>query len=242
MSPRTRVGSEVAVQQPRTKQDTGSDNQDLGTSRFDRAYLELRDRIVQGIYQPNQRLTEMDLSKDLGVSRPTIRMALVRLEQEGLVVSRPNRGASVRSMKLPEALSTLRVREVLEGLTATLAAESATRAELDEMAAIIKKMERLQAPNELAEYSAQNAKLHALILRAARDENLERLVSSLNHALVRYQYRTVLVPGRRDQSLEEHRAIVCALKKRDAVAAEQAMRTHVSHVRDTLSQSATLLV
>ena len=214
-----------------------TDSAVVGTSRFDRAYQSLRDRIVQGTYQSDQRLTEMELSRDLGVSRPTIRMALVRLEREGLVVIQPNRGASVRSIGPAEAIRTLRIREVLDGLAASLAAEAAMPAELDEMAAIVEQMAQLQAPDEHREYSALTARLHALIMQAARDDLLERQLASLNYALVRFQYRAVLVPGRRDRSLAEHRAIVDALRKRDPVGAERAMRQHVSHVRMTLSKS-----
>jgi DNA-binding GntR family transcriptional regulator len=211
------------------------------STRFDRAYRTLKDAIVQGIYQPNQRLTEMELAQVLGVSRPTARQALVRLEQEGLVVIQPNRGASVRSLTVPEALRTLRIREVLDGLAAALAAEHATDDELAEMSGIIQEMERLIEADELVGYSTLNGKLHRLILCAARDPTLERMLGSLNYALIRYQYRTVLVPGRQHDSLREHQEIVRALLARDGAAAEQAMRTHVSHVRETLSQAAQLL-
>ena len=177
----------------------------------------------------------------LGVSRPTARQALIRLEQEGLVVIQPNRGASVRSMTVPEALRTLRIREVLDGLAAALAAELATDEELAEMSAIVEEMEQHVERNEMLDYSRLNGRLHSAILRAARDETLYRMLASLNHALVRYQYRTILVPGRQSQSLSEHKALVRAIKARDAAAAETAMRTHVSHVRQTLSQAAQLL-
>lgn len=216
-------------------------NAESESTRFDRAYRTLKEAILQGVYQPNQRLTEMELSQVLGVSRPTARQALVRLEQEGLVVIQPNRGASVRSLTVPEALRTLRIREVLDGLAAALAAESATDEELAEMASIVAEMEELVSTNELLGYSSLNGRLHALILRAARDETLERMLGSLNYALVRYQYRTVLVPGRQHESLREHQEIVRALTARDPVAAEQAMRNHVSHVRQTLSRAAQLL-
>jgi DNA-binding GntR family transcriptional regulator len=214
---------------------------DSESTRLDKAYHALKQGIIAGTYQPNQRLTEMELSQVLGVSRPTARQALVRLEQEGLVVIQPNRGASVRSFTVPEALRTLRIREVLDGLAASLAAESATEDELTEMQAIVAEMEKLVQANEMLGYSRLNGQLHTAILRAARDETLSRMLASLNHALVRYQYRTILVPGRQDQSLREHQEIVRALMARDPVAAEQAMRVHVSHVRQTLSQAAQLL-
>jgi DNA-binding GntR family transcriptional regulator len=211
------------------------------STRLDRAYRALKQGIIDGTYQPNQRLTEMELSQALGVSRPTARQALVRLEQEGLVVIQPNRGASVRSFTVPEALRTLRIREVLDGLAAAMAAELASDEELAEMAEIVAEMEKHVEANEMLDYSRLNGRLHTLILRAARDDTLYRMLASLNHALVRYQYRTILVPGRQSESLSEHKELVRAITARDPAAAELAMRTHVSHVRHTLSQAAQLL-
>lgn len=216
-------------------------NPDADATRLDKAYQALKQGIIDGTYQPNQRLTEMELSQVLGVSRPTARQALIRLEQEGLVVIQPNRGASVRSLTVPEALRTLRIREVLDGLSAAMAAELATDEEIAEMASIVAQMEQHVERREMLDYSRLNGRLHTTILRAARDETLYRMLASLNHALVRYQYRTVLVPGRQEQSLREHKAIVAAIQQRDPAAAEAAMRTHVAHVRETLSQAAQLL-
>jgi DNA-binding GntR family transcriptional regulator len=217
-----------------------TDNPTSDARRRDRAYLAIRDGILTGTYGPNQRLTEMDLSAELGVSRQTVGIALVRLEQEGLVVTQPNRGASVRSVSVPEALRALRVREALEGVAASLAAQFVTPAELDEMDAVVAEMDLRDDPDALLHYSQSNTRLHGLILRAARDETLDRMLASLNYALVRYQYRTVLVPGRLKESLGEHRQIVAALRSHDPAAAEHDARRHVARIRDVLGHSAQL--
>lgn len=220
---------------------TEADPEALSPSRFERAYRCLHDAITGGTYRPNQRLTETELAGAVGVSRPTVRAILIRLEQEGLVVIEPNRGASVRSFDVAEALRTLRLREVLEGLTASLAAELATAEELAAMSRVVDEMDQLVRQDDLLAYSSLNAKLHRSIVQAARDDRIEKLLASLNYALIRYQYRTVLVPGRKEDSLREHRKIVERLQARDALGAEEAMRRHVGHVRETLQQSAELL-
>jgi DNA-binding GntR family transcriptional regulator len=209
--------------------------------RRNKAYLAIREGILTGTYGPNQRLTEMDLSAELGVSRQTVGIALVRLEQEGLVVTQPNRGASVRSVSIPEALRALRVREALEGVAASLAAQFVIPEELKEMNAVVAEMGVCQDAESLVRYSQLNAHLHELILRAARDETLDRMLASLNYALVRYQFRTVLVPGRVEESRMEHLRIVDALRAHDPAAAEQAARRHVARIRDVLEHSAQLL-
>ncbi|MBV9582577.1 MAG: GntR family transcriptional regulator, partial [Chloroflexi bacterium] len=192
----------------------------------DATYQAIRDGIFKGTYGPNQRLTEMDLSAELGVSRQTVGIALVRLQQEGLVVSRPNRGASVRSVTVAEALRALRIREALEGVAAALAAEFVTAAELAEIDDLVVHMKPRAEPAALVVYSQQSARLHELVLKAARDQTLERMLASLNYALLRYQALTMLVPGRLHESLVEHRQIVKAIHSRSAADAEQAARRH----------------
>jgi DNA-binding GntR family transcriptional regulator len=226
----------VSPREQRSDGQTGSD-----ARRRDRAYLAIRDGILTGTYGPNQRLTEMDLSTELGVSRQTVGIALVRLEHEGLVVTQPNRGASVRSVSVAEALRALRVREALEGVAASLAAQFVTPEELAEMDAVVAEMRARHDSEALVRYSQLNTRLHELIVRAARDETVDRMLASLNYALVRYQSRTVLVPGRLEKSLVEHQRIVEALRSRDPASAEEAARRHVARIRDVLEHSAQLL-
>src|ERR1700742_4650370 len=93
----------------------------------------LRDAIVTGRLQPNQRLVESELASSLGVSRTVVRMALARLEHEGLVEHERHRGARVRLVDESEAVEILEARAVLEGLAVRRAAERATPAEVAEL-------------------------------------------------------------------------------------------------------------
>src|SRR5436190_15495764 len=85
------------------------------------AYQRLEDAIMNGVYMPNQRLIEAEVTQALGVSRTTLRAALIRLHEGGLVEIEVNRGARVRAFSLDEAVQILLVREVLEGLAAVIA-------------------------------------------------------------------------------------------------------------------------
>src|ERR687895_304956 len=95
-------------------------------SRVEATYQRLKHDIMKGIYTPRQRLIETDIAQVLGVSRATLRAALLRLQHEGFVEIQPNRGAQVRGFSVEEATRILQVHEVLEGLAAGLAAEKAT--------------------------------------------------------------------------------------------------------------------
>lgn len=81
-----------------------------------------------------------------------------------MVVAKPNRGASARSVSVAEALRVLRIRETLEGVAAALAAEQITDKELAEMTEVVAEMKPTMDPQSLVRYSRQSASLHDLTL------------------------------------------------------------------------------
>jgi DNA-binding GntR family transcriptional regulator len=196
----------------------------------------LRDAIVSGRLQPNERLVEADLTRTLGVGRSAVRTALVRLEQEGLVSHERHRGARVRLVDADEAVEILEARAVLEGLTARYAATRATDADVEQLRAILGGMRRLLDTGDLLAASDQNAVLHGRLLEIAGHATARRLIATLKSQLVRFQYRTILLPGRSEQSFSEHTSIVDAVADRDPDAAEAAMRTHLTHVAAALAR------
>jgi 4-hydroxy-4-methyl-2-oxoglutarate aldolase len=197
-------------------------------------YEQLREAIVSGRLQPNERLVEAELSRELGVGRAVVRAALARLEQEGLVERERNRGARVRMISEREAVEILEARTVLEGLTARYAAERADAEAVRSLRSILAEMRSRLAAGDLLGASDQNALLHERMREAAEHPTSARLISGLRSQLVRFQYRTILVPGRSEHSYSEHEAIVEAIARHDPDAAEAAMRAHLSHVAAAL--------
>jgi DNA-binding GntR family transcriptional regulator len=206
-------------------------------NRDDDGYVRLRQEIVTGRLQPNERLVELDLSERLGVGRSAIRTALVRLESEGLVERERHRGAKVRLVDEHEAVEILEARAMLEGLAARHAARHATPEDVAELRTILAGMRTRLDAGDLLGASDQNAVLHHRILQISGHATAQRLISTMRSQLVRFQFRTILVPGRPERSFAEHTAIVGALEAGDGDAAEAAMRRHLSHVAQTLSAS-----
>jgi DNA-binding GntR family transcriptional regulator len=200
-------------------------------------YERLRHEIVSGRLLPSQRLVEADLTREHGATRSAVRAALLRLVQDGLVVHERNRGAKVRLVDEHEAIEILEARAVLEGLLARKAAENITDEAIADLQEIVAGMRRLVEKSDLLAMSELNSRLHAIVQRAAQHGTVERLVSTLNWHLVRFQYRTILLPGRPDSSLAEHTALVAALSARDPEAAERAMVAHVSGITEALRSS-----
>lgn len=211
------------------------------SGRRERAYRTLKDRLVGGLYAPNERLVEVELAQELGVSRQTIGLILVRLEHDGLIVAHPNRGASVRSVGIAEALRIMRLREALEGVAAVIAAECASEDQLGELSSIAAQMRELDEGQGLLRYAELCGRLHAVVLEAAGEPRLEQMLGSLNYQLLRYEYRSMLLSDRKERSVQEHCEIVSALVARDGVAAETTMRRHVAAVREALSAGSYLM-
>ena len=197
-------------------------------------YEDLRAAIVNGELLPGERLLEEDLSARLGLGRAGVRLALVRLEHDGLVERERHRGARVRRVSEAEAIEILEARAALEGLAARHAALAADAAAVSGLREIIEEMRRLREKSDLMGLSNVNARLHAAILEASGHETARRLSRTLSSQIVRFQYRTVLLPGRPDRSFAEHSAIVEAIAARDPDAAENGMQRHLLHVAEAL--------
>jgi DNA-binding GntR family transcriptional regulator len=199
----------------------------------DEGYERLYQAILGGEFQPNERLIEMDLAQLYNLGRAAIRTALARLEQDGLVEREPNRGARVRAISEEEAVETLEVRAVLEGLAARYAARNVTDADIADLRAIVGEMEARLAEGDLLGISEGNTRLHSRLLQIANNKTVARLIERLHAQHVRSQFRLILVPGRPPRSVAEHRAIVEAVASRDPDA-EAAMRSHLANTVETL--------
>ena len=197
----------------------------------------LREAIARGRLTPNERLIEEELARDYGVNRANIRMALAMLDQEGLVVREPNRGARVRAVSNSEAIEIAETRLAIEGMIARRAAERATPADRKALRAIEKDMRRAVESADYGAFSQCNAALHREIQRIAGNETANRILATLKSHLVRLQYRVIMLPDRPKSSLKEHGVIVDAICARDADAAEAAMRRHLLNFRDLLKQA-----
>lgn len=198
------------------------------------AYNYIKTRIIRGEYKPSEKLVEMQLAKEIGVSRNTIKNALLMLQKENLVDIEKNKGAKIKSFTLEEVLNYLEIREVLEGVIAKSAALHISAERLNELELILKKMESLIEQKKLDEYSQMNKVFHKVIYDSSMNQQAVDMVLVIKDQLLRYHFRTILIPGRTESSLGEHKEILEALKARDPERADQAIRKHISHVKETV--------
>jgi DNA-binding GntR family transcriptional regulator len=191
---------------------------------------EVRRRIIAGTYAPGERVFEDQIAADLDVSRNPVREALQALQGEGFIELEPRRGARVAIVSVERALELFQVREVLEGLVASLAAGRRTDAEVAEMRALVAEGLSAAATDDLAVLPALNTRFHTALAAAAGNSMLAETIERLRH-LIEWIY-SQRIAMRAPRSWEEHRQIVDAIAVGDTGTAERVARAHIAMARD----------
>lgn len=197
---------------------------------------DLRADIVAGAFPAGDRLIEAELCARYSCGRAVARSALVLMESEGLVVRQPNRGATVRRITPAEAIEITEARAVLERLIAARAARNASGTDRDELQGIVAYMRSAVDDQDAARYSELNRELHQRLREISQHNVAAELVDNLRNRAVSQQYRLSMMPGRPNESLAQHAAIVDAVVSGDQSAAADAMDAHLRSVLDVLSR------
>jgi DNA-binding GntR family transcriptional regulator len=188
----------------------------------------IRDMIVESKLLPGERIQEMELAQQLGVSRTPIREALKVLTSEGLVELLPLRGAIVKAFTDKDARDMLDVIAVLEAF----AGEHACRAEqsrIDAILAMHTRMEELYVQRQRLQYFVLNQEIHEALIALADNETL-----SMTHAILSKRMRSLRYSGNSGAdnwaaALVEHTQMMQALARRDGPALAKAMSEHIQN-------------
>ncbi|WP_136634760.1 GntR family transcriptional regulator [Pseudooceanicola onchidii] len=197
---------------------------DDSTPQGNAAYARLLAELREGRLNPGDRLRETDLADRLGVSRTPVREAIRQLEADGIVTHVPRQGASIRTLDYAEVMELYEMRAVLEGTAARLAARAASDIELEELYDMNR---QLAALGNVPEAFVLNRQLHAALLDAAKNRFLTRSIHSLQKAMMILGPTTLTQPDRAERAVEEHRAVLDAIRARNGEEAEAAMRAHI---------------
>ena len=170
----------------------------------------------------------------LGVTRQSLRAALLDLTAEGLVERIPNRGARVRVVTTDEAVAITECRMALEALCAVKAAQHITDDDAARLRELGAELKRAVAERNPLKYSELNRELHRRVGVISGQAVAVSLLARLHAQIVRHQFQLALRPGRPEQSLAEHLAIIDAIAGRRPDDADQAVRRHLNSVIDAL--------
>ncbi|MEK3936025.1 GntR family transcriptional regulator [Sporosarcina sp. FSL W7-1349] len=198
-------------------------------STSDIAYEEIKKKIIEMQYDPQQHLIEEQLSEDLSVSRTPLRQALYRLILEGLLVKQSNGRIHVAPISLSEMEEIYRVREVLEGLLSKEAALNMTEPKLKELEDIIvlMKLSAEQQRNEhLIMYGSQ---FHSVLYSLSTNQTAKRFMEQINTQVERYRRVGLKSPSYSSAvSILEHEKIIKLIRENKPDEVETEMRLHIS--------------
>lgn len=199
-----------------------------GEAVSDRVVTILREAILDGVLAPDVWLREMEVATALGVSRTPVRDAFRTLASEGLLGLSAHKGARVAQMTTDDILELYSVREALEGLAARLAAKRGSERQLEELAESLAKTQSATMRGDYGLLTVLSVELHRIIRDAAANRYLSRSLSQIEAATGRFRASTYERPGDAERSLDEHAALVSAIRARDHEGAE---RIAVEHMR-----------
>ncbi|AVX19262.1 MAG: GntR family transcriptional regulator [Bacillota bacterium] len=194
----------------------------------------LREAIINGTLKPGERLMEIQLAEEMGVSRTPVREAIRKLELEGFVVMVPRKGAYVAGISLKDIADVFEVRAALESLAAGLAAERITEEELEALERSLVKVAESTEADDLTSLISADTDFHDILYRASRNERLVQIVSNLREQIQRFRMTSLSHPGRMRVALEEHRKIVEAISERNVELAQQLAREHIENAENTM--------
>ena len=194
----------------------------------------LRDAIRRGVLKPGERIMEIQLAEELGVSRTPVREAIRKLELEGYVIMMPRRGTYVASMSIRDINEIFEIRTALESLSNGLAAERITEEEQEQLQRLLVLIGGHIEDNDMEKIVDADIEFHDMLYRAARNTRLLNVISNLRDQLTRFRTLSMSYPGRLQATLEEHKAIVDAISRGDVKAARKAAEKHMENSERTL--------
>lgn len=229
----------------------------VAVSQTVRTQVRLREMIVGGELKPGTRIAELALVERLGASRTPIRMALVRLQEEGLLAPLPGGGFTVKDFSESDIHDAIELRGTLEGLAARMAAERGVGAVLiAEARDCLERIDALLAEPALSEasftgYVEQNGRFHALLAEMAGSDLVARQIERATMLPFASPNGFVLVQATGARARDtlvvaqaQHRAVVDAIVRREGARAEALMREHAriahANLRDALQSHRTL--
>lgn len=211
---------------------------DRSASQTLKAQIALRELVLRGELRPGERVSELQMVERLGVSRTPVRMALVRLQEEGLLEPIRSGGFAVNGFSEREVFEAIEIRGTLEGLGARLAAERGAHAsdlrKAAEVVGALDEVVRFDATEvDIPAYVELNAAFHAILTELSGSAALARQIERAGALPFASPSALVLLQSRAPEARhilavaqDQHRCVVSAIERREGARAEAIMREH----------------
>lgn len=203
----------------------------------DVVFNNIRQAILRGELKPGERLMEIALANQLGVSRTPVREAIRMLELEGLVIMVPRKGAQVAQITEQDLNDVLEVRLGLEELAVRIACERMTQEELDALLGAVKEFESVIEANNLSVLAEADVKVHEIIYNGTHNQRLVQIINNIREQMYRYRVEYLKDEECRENLCEEHYELWSALSRRDCKGAVDAISIHIKNQQKAIRRS-----
>ncbi|MBQ8418657.1 MAG: GntR family transcriptional regulator [Phascolarctobacterium sp.] len=197
----------------------------------------IRQAIIDGTFSPGERLMEIQLADEMGVSRTPVREAIRKLELEGFVVMIPRRGTYVADISIRDITEIYEIRTCLDELAAGLAAERITDEELETLNRLLVEFGQYINAGDMEKIVEVDTAFHEVLYMASRNDRLHSIINNLREQVTSIRGRSMSYPGRLTETMDEHRALVDSIAARDVERAQNAARIHIENAEHTLMKS-----
>lgn len=194
----------------------------------------LRQAILRGELKPGERLMELHLADQLGVSRTPIREAIRKLELEGLVNMIPRRGAEVARITEKNLKDVLEVRRALDAFSCELACDRITPAETEMLRQACEEFEQATRSRDAAVIAKADVKLHNIIVLATGNDRLMEMINNLSEQVYRYRFEYIKDTSNYEKLVEEHRIIYESILRKDKKTAAEMAKTHIDNQEQSI--------
>lgn len=189
----------------------------------------LRQAILRGELKPGTRLMEIQLANKLGVSRTPIREAIRKLENEGLVLMTPRKGAEVAEITEKNMLDVLEVRKTLEELAAELACDRITEQQIEELIAAQAEFEKALKTTDVTRIAEADVVFHDIIFAATDNQRLVNLLNNLREQMYRFRIEYLKEHDQYPVLIAEHKQLIDAISNGQKDVARETIGKHIDN-------------
>ena len=187
----------------------------------------LRSAIITGELSPGERLMEIKLANELGVSRTPVREALRKLEREGLVITTARKGAEVAPINEKDLKEVLEIRKSLESLACQIASQKITPAQTEELAAMNSLIAQAIEANDTESITQMDIEFHEIIYTVTENQRLIDMLHQLKEHILRYRLQYIKDMKNKKNIVDEHNKIISALENHNARSARREIERHI---------------
>ena len=194
----------------------------------------LREKIIVGELKPGYKLNELEISMNLGISRPPLREALRILEKDSMVVNVPRKGTYVSELSLKDFIEVSQTREMIESYSIDLLKASNTRS-LPKVETALQEALRLPSPflSDDPQESIKNIRImldfHSRLVEATENSILARIYNSIGYTLARYQYIYFHINDAALHSMDDHKRVLELIGRGDFDLAKEELKKHIGY-------------